>query len=221
LNPSLVSTALPAPTTTNAPQPILGGAYLPGPTGSGTEIAGPALRSHLGQFTVAAHFDPASGQVVWGDRLLSETDLAALIPTLPGWSEAVSEAGTTPLVIMVACGAAAGTTSYLASVSALLGTQMLGATNRVTQRPTGDLTVESDDLSVDSETSDPAPAEWLLLSPDQSRPESLGADLTAAIGALAARNGDAPALAVTPPQDGMPDQGYGWGREGPRQAETA
>ena len=85
------------------PVAIAGGAVLPGPAGTSVQVpAGEALRSHFGYYTVAAHFDPGTGRVMWGDRLLSVAEFVELLAGLPGWAEAVAEAGGVPKVIVVA-----------------------------------------------------------------------------------------------------------------------
>ena len=191
------------------PVAIASGAVLPGPAGTSVQVPAEALRSHFGYYTVAAHFDPGTGGVMWGDRVLSVAEFVELLAGLPGWAEAVAEAGGVPKVIVVACGASyAPPAAYLAGAAGLLAgaaeaagkdgsrVQVLGSAVPVVQHPGGDVS-----------------GKWMSHRAGQpARP--LGPDLTQAIGQLAAEVQETstvakPAIALTPPQDPLTEP-YTW-----------
>ena len=110
---------------------------VPLASGHGAVVTSPLVRawvsehvpSVMGWFTLAGAFDPAAGGVLAGadGLVLSPTDLAAVLPRLPGWREALADSGAgVPQVILLACGAAAAAAA--ASYAARLAEEIGGTT---------------------------------------------------------------------------------------------
>ena len=88
-------------------RPIRGGVYVSGPDLDGEVVAGDALTSHEGYFTVAVRFDAGRGLVLLGTATQSVGAFAELVPSLPGWADAMrGNGGVAPDVILVVCDAA-------------------------------------------------------------------------------------------------------------------
>ena len=67
-------------------------------------MRGEALETYPGWFTLAAHFDPASGRLVWGSASLTEEQLLDRLPEVPGWAEEVALNGEQlPRLWLVSC----------------------------------------------------------------------------------------------------------------------
>ena len=78
------------------------------------------MTSHLGYFTIAVHGGD-DGRVRWGSAQLSVKKFVSLVPSLPGWDEAVrANGGKAPDLVLVMCGAGAVSSAGVVSLQEAL-----------------------------------------------------------------------------------------------------
>ena len=174
-------------------QRIDSGAYVPGTDVGGDVVAGQALTSHLGYFTIAVH-GRDDGRVQWGSAELSVDKFVSLVPSLPGWDEAVrANGGKAPDLVLVMCGAGAVSSAGMVSLQEALFQRfeatVVAAAGEVHQ-------VGGSSASAGLIT---AVGGWTVRDRGgRSKPQH--ESLSAFIGSLAKPAG-IPAIAITPPQD--------------------
>ena len=117
------------------------GVYVPRGDGPADHLAGRALRTFPGAFTVAAHLaqvspgGPPGGALWWAGQRVTAAQFAGVVGRLPGYREARAlNGGQPPVLVLVICeAAAAGARSFAAVVDRLYPGPVVAATSALLQ----------------------------------------------------------------------------------------
>ena len=117
------------------------GVYVPRGDGPADHLAGRALRTFPGAFTVAAHLaqvspgGPPGGALWWAGQRVTAAQFAGVVGRLPGYREARAlNGGQPPVLVLVICeAAAAGARSFAAAVDRLYPGPVVAATSALLQ----------------------------------------------------------------------------------------
>ena len=172
------------------------GVYVPRGDGPADHLAGRALRTFPGAFTVAAHLaqvspgGPPGGALWWAGQRVTAAQFAGVVGRLPGYREARAlNGGQPPVLVLVICeAAAAGARSFAAAVDRLYPGPVVAATSALLQPADGAGDVVAQDGGG-----------FVYVGEGGG---GLGGELTGAMAGLAGRRDPpVPVVAVTPPQD--------------------